>query len=107
MTDNDKLSQVETKANDILKDHNGVYLEKRLYTALKKEFPNLSRADFREVLNELLYEDYVLEHGLIKPMTDKNTKKSGANHVKGKRSGKGASKPQRVPGKREIWINMR
>jgi hypothetical protein len=102
MNNNDNPSQIETRANDILKHHNGVYLEKRLYAALKKEFPDLSRADFREVLNELLYEDYVLEHGLIKPMTDKNTKKSGANHVKGKRSGKGASKPQRVPGKREI-----
>ena len=102
MTDNDKLSQVETKANDILKDHNGVYLEKRLYTALKKEFPNLSRADFREVLNELLQKDYVLEHGLIRPLTDKNAKKSDKAYVKDKRSGKGASEPQRVPGKREI-----
>ena len=102
MTDNDKLSSVEIRANSILKDHNGVYLEKRLYSTLKKEFSDLSRADFREVLNKLLYEDYVLEHGLIRPMTDKKARKSDETYGKGKRSGKGDSKPQRVPGKREI-----
>lgn len=105
MTDNDKLSPIETRANDILKHHNGVYLEKRLYTTLKKEFPQLSRADFREILNELLYEDYVLEHGLIRPMTDKKAIKSGENYVTGKRSGKGASNSKRIPGKREIEWN--
>ncbi len=102
MTDKDKLSSIKTKADDILKHHNGVYLEKRLYSTLKKEFPHLSRADFREVVGELLYEDYVLEHGLIRPMTDKKGRKSDKNYVTGKLSGKGASKPQRIPGKREI-----
>ena len=102
MTDNDKLSAVETKANHILKHHNGVYLEKRLYSTLKKEFSDLSRADFREVLTKLLYEDYVLEHGIIRPMTAKKARKSSETYSKGKRSGKGASEIQRVPGKREI-----
>ena len=102
MTDNNKLAPIETRANDILKNHNGVYLEKRLYTTLKKEFKDLSRADFREVLNKLLYEDYVLEHGLIRPMTDKKAAKSDETYTKGKLSGKGSSKPQRIPGKREI-----
>ena len=42
-----ELSTIEERAGDILKDHNGVYLDKRLYTALKKEFPGLSRKDFQ------------------------------------------------------------
>ena len=75
MTDNDKISKIKNKADEILKAHNGIYLEKKLYNNLKKEFPDLSRADFREVLNELLQKDYILEHGLIRPFTDKKTKR--------------------------------
>ena len=35
MTDEDRLSQIVGKANDLIKDHNGVYLEKKLYSCLK------------------------------------------------------------------------
>jgi hypothetical protein len=48
MIDDNNLSNIEIRANELLKDHNGVYLEK-LYIALKREIPDLSRADFREV----------------------------------------------------------
>ena len=101
MTDDDELSSIKVRANDILKDHNGVYLEKRLYSILKKEFPQLSKADFRKILNKLLYKDYTIEHGFIRPIRDKKSR-SNENYATGKRSGKGASKPQRIPGKREI-----
>ncbi len=75
MTDDDKLSKIENRADEMLKGHNGVYLEKKLYINLKQEFPDLSRANFREVLNKLLQEDYILEHGLIRPFSDKKTKR--------------------------------
>jgi hypothetical protein len=99
MTDNDKLSTIEKKADEMLKSHNGVYLEKRLYSNLKREFPDLSRADFRNVLDELLQKDYVLEHGLIRPYTDKKTKRS-KKYVDDTKPGKGASETQRIPDKR-------
>ncbi len=54
-------------AQDILENHNGVYLEKQLYIKLKEKFPDIKRADFNEVLNVLMKEDYVLERGLIRP----------------------------------------
>ena len=97
MTDDDKLSKMVTKAHEMLKEHNGVYLERRLHNTLKSEFPQLSRADFREVLSELLQEDYVMEHGLIKPLTDKNRPKG---YIDDEKPGKGAPKPQRIPDKR-------
>ena len=99
MTDNDKLSKIETKANDMLKSHNGVYLEKKLYANLKQEFPDLSRADFRDVLNELLKKDYIREHGLIRPQTDKKTKLP-KKYVEDTNAGKGVSETQRIPDKR-------
>ena len=40
MADDNELSTIEAKAADILKNHNGVYLDKRLYTTLKKQFPS-------------------------------------------------------------------
>jgi hypothetical protein len=99
MTDNDKLSQIEIKASDMLKDHNGVYLEKRLYITLKNEFPDLSRADFKEVLSELLQKGYTLERGLIRPLVDKESKKSSKQYVDDT-PGKGVSEHQRIPDKR-------
>ena len=94
MTD-DKLSKIVSKADEILKEHGRVYLERRLYTALKSEFKDLSKADFKEVLDELLQEDYLMERGLIKPQTDKELKKRA-----GKRTGKGSSDTLRIPDKR-------
>jgi len=99
MTDNEKLSQIETKADEILKSHNGVYLEKKLYINLKNEFPNLSRANFRNVISELLKKDYVMEHGLIRPLSDKKTKRP-KKYVDDAKPGKGASETQRIPDKR-------
>ena len=58
MTDDNKLSKIEERAGDILKDHNGVYLDKRLYAALRKDFPTLSRKDFQEVLENILNNGY-------------------------------------------------
>jgi hypothetical protein len=100
MTDDNKLSNIEIRADELLKDHNGVYLEKKLYMALKREIPGLSRADFREVLNKLLQEDYVLEHGLIRPLVNKESKKLPKKYVDDTRPGKGASETQRIPDKR-------
>lgn len=100
MTDNDKLSSIETKANELLKDHNGVYLEKKLYLNLKQEFPDLSRADFNEVLSELLQKDYVMIRGLIRPKVDKKSKRSSEKYVDDTRPGKGTSDHQRIPDKR-------
>lgn len=99
MTDNDKLLQIEKKADDLLKDHNGVYLEKRLYKDLKRKFPDLTRADFRDILDELLQKDYVLEHGLIRPQTDKKSKRP-TKYVDDAKIGKGTSEVQRIPDKR-------
>jgi hypothetical protein len=100
MTNDDKQSQIETRAYNILKEHNGVYLERRLYTTLKREFPDLSKADFKEILNELLQSNYVLERGLIKPQLDKGSKESSKKYVDGAKPGKGASDHQRIPDKR-------
>jgi hypothetical protein len=100
MTDKDKLSHIEVRADNIIKDHNGVYLEKKLYITLKQEFPDLSRADFREILEELVKSNYVLERGLIRPLMDKKSKKLPNKHVEDKRPGKGASEIQRIPDKR-------
>lgn len=95
MTDNDKLSKIVSKANEILKEHGGVYLERRLYTTLKKDFPDLSKADLKEILDELTKEDYILERGLIKPRLNKESKNRA-----GKRTGKGSSDTLRIPDKR-------
>lgn len=100
MTDNDNLSRIETRADDILKEHNGIYLERRLYNILKREFPDLSRVDFKEVVNELLQKGYVLERGLIKPPVDKGSKRSPEKYVDDTKPGKGASDHQRIPDKR-------
>jgi hypothetical protein len=100
MTNDDKQSPIETRANNILKEHNGVYLERRLYTTLKREFPDLKKADFKEILNELLQSNYVLERGLIKPQLDKGSKKSSKKYVDESKPGKGASDHQRIPDKR-------
>ena len=54
MTDDNELSTIEAKAGEILKGHNGVYLDKRLYAVLKKDFPGLSSKDFNKVLDSLL-----------------------------------------------------
>jgi hypothetical protein len=98
MTDDTKLSTMVEKTNLILKDHNGVYLEKRLYAALKNEFPDLTRKTFQDVLNELLQGEYSLTHGLIRPESDKIHK----NHDTDTKPGKGASKRQRRPEKKGI-----
>lgn len=99
MTDNDKLPLIETKANELLKDHNGVYLEKKLYINLKREFPDLSRADFKEVLDNLLKEGYSLERGLIRPLPNEKLKKVPKKYVDDT-PGKGTSDHQRIPDKR-------
>jgi hypothetical protein len=99
MTDDKKISNIITKADAILKEHGGVYLERRLFNALKSEFPELSRADFKEVLDDLLEQDYVMERGLIKPQIGKEPKES-KKHAGGKRTGKGTSDTQRIPDKR-------
>ena len=101
MTDEDKLSQIEEKANDIIKNHNGVYLERKLYTNLKTEFPNLTRKDFQEVLSQLSQGDYVFERGLIRRVPDKESEKSVKVHVE-KKPGKGDPESMRVPNKREV-----
>ncbi|WP_414469020.1 hypothetical protein [Methanobacterium sp. ACI-7] len=95
MTD-DNLTKIVSKADTILKKHNGVYLERRLYAALKREFSDLSKSNFNSVMNELLEKDYVLERGLIKPQTGEGSKK----HTDSKRTGKGTSNTLRIPDKR-------
>ena len=96
MTDNDNQSKIVSKADEILKEHGNVYLERRLFTALKKEFKDLSKKDFKTVLDELTKEDYILERGLIKPQLNKESK----NKAAGKRTGKGSSDTLRIPDKR-------
>jgi hypothetical protein len=100
MTDNDKLSKIETRADDFLKEHNGVYLEKKLYNALTKDFPDLSRADFKKVLNKLVEERYFLERGLIRPQVEHGSKKSSIKYDDDAKQGKGTSEQQRIPDKR-------
>ncbi|MDD3986083.1 MAG: hypothetical protein PHY59_09500 [Methanobacterium sp.] len=103
MTNNNELSKIEIKAGEILKGHNGVYLDKRLYTVLKKDFPTLSRKDFNKVLNTILTQGYSLERGLIRPLTaNEIEKQQKEEHEIGKKSGKGASGRPRLPDKRGI-----
>ncbi len=100
MKDNEYLASVLRKSNDILKEHNGVYLEKKLYTTLKEEFPELKRADFRKVLKELLESDYVLDRNLIRPVTDKKSEKLSKKDIEDKKQGKGSTESLRIPDKR-------
>lgn len=103
MTNNNELSKIEIKAGEILKGHNGVYLDKRLYTTLKKDFPTLSRKDFNNVLNKILTHGYSLERGLIRPLTaNEIEKQQKEEHETGKKSGKGASGRPRLSNKRGI-----
>lgn len=102
MNDDHELSKIEKRAGDILKDHNGVYLDKRLYTALKKEFPDLSRKDFQEVLDTLLTRGYSMERGLIRRLSANEAEKQLKEHESGKKSGKGASERPRLSTKRGI-----
>jgi hypothetical protein len=97
MTDDNELSKIEAKAREILKNHNGVYLDKRLYTILRKEFPGLSRKDFQEV-----NKGYSMQHGLIRPLTPNEAEKQLQEHESGKKSGKGASDRPRLSNKRGI-----
>lgn len=100
MTDNDKLSKIENRADEILKEHNGVYIEKRLYNALILDFPDLSRPDFKKVLNRLVEERYFLERNLIRPQAGHSSKKSAKRYDEDKESGKGTAEQQRIPDKR-------
>ena len=100
MTDNDKLSKIENRADDILKEHNGVYLEKKLYNALIIDFPDLSRPDFKKVLNKLVEERYFLERNLIRPQVEHGSKKSSKRYDDGTKPGKGTVEQQRIPDKR-------
>jgi hypothetical protein len=102
MTDDNELSKIEAKAREILKNHNGVYLDKRLYTILRKEFPGLSRKDFQEVLENILNKGYSMQHGLIRPLTPNEAEKQLQEHESGKKSGKGASDRPRLSNKRGI-----
>ncbi|MBU4535379.1 MAG: hypothetical protein KKF16_06085 [Euryarchaeota archaeon] len=99
MTDNDKISQIEKRADEILNEHKAVYLERRLYNALKNDFLDISRADFKEVLALLSKKGYVLERGLIKPPMDKGSKKSSKGYDDSS-TGKGVADHQRIPDKR-------
>lgn len=101
MTSDDELSNLETRANAILKDHNGVYLEKRLYSILKKEFPDLTRKTFQDILNKLLEEDFVMQRGLIRPVANKENSEAQKTSA-GKKSGKGGTEKARSPDKRGI-----
>ena len=100
MTNNDNISKMEKRANDLLKGHNNVYLERRLYSNLKKECPKLSRTDFKEILDELLVKEYVLERGLIRLKIDKKSKRSSEKYVDEAKPGKGDSEHQRIQDKR-------
>ena len=103
MTDNNELSAIEAKAGEILKGHNGVYLDKRLYAVLKKSFPGLTRKDFNKVLDSLLTSGYSMERGLIRPLTANEVEKQQKEeHESGKKAGKGASERPRLSTKRGI-----
>jgi hypothetical protein len=102
MTDDNKLSKIEARAGDIIKDHNAVYLDKRLYAALRKDFPSLSRKDFQEVLENILDKGYSMQHGLIRPLTANEVEKQLQEHGGGKKAGKGASGRPRLSNKRGI-----
>ena len=100
MADTDKISQIKEKADEILKDHNGLYLEKRLFKTLKREFPDLSRKDFQDVMEEVLKMGYTLEHALIRPLP--SNEKLVKDYDDGKMPGKGTSDIPRIPNKREL-----
>lgn len=102
MSEDEDLSDIEKRADEILKGHNGVYLDKRLYSALKKDFPKLSRNEFRTVLNNLLEVGYSMERGLIRPLTENEIKVKMKEHEEGKNSGKGSSERPRLSTKRGI-----
>ncbi|KAF5071924.1 hypothetical protein [Methanobacterium aggregans] len=102
MTSSEELSRIEEKACELLENRNGIYLEKRLYKQLRNEYPELSRKDFQTVLDEVLKQGYIMEHALIKPITDKEAKKGEKTYARGKLSGKGASEIPRIPNKREL-----
>lgn len=96
----DNQSSVLKKSLEILKDHNGVYLEKRLYNALKREFPDLRRKDFQDVLDGLLENDFVLERNLIRPVKDKKSKNLSKKDIEDKKQDKGSYESLRIPDKR-------
>ena len=96
----DNQTTVLKKSLEILRDHNGVYLEKRLYNTLKKEFPDLTRKDFRIVLEGLSENDYILERNLIRPAKDKKSKDLSKKDIEDKKQGKGTSDSLRIPDKR-------
>lgn len=96
----DNLSSVLEKSFDILEDHNGVYLEKKLYNTLKREYPDLTRKDFREVLEKILENDYALDRNLIRPLKDKKSNKLSKKDIEDKTKGKGTSDSLRIPDKR-------
>lgn len=100
MIANNEFSKIENRADDILKEHNGVYLEKKLYNTLILDFPDLSRADFKQVLNKLVEERYFLERGLIRPQVVHGSKKSSKRYDDGTKPGKGTAEQQRIPDKR-------
>jgi len=102
LSEDEDLSAIEKKADEILKDHNGVYLDNRLYSALRKDFPTLSRKDFRKVLDNLTKTSYSLERGLIRPLTENEIKVQMKEHEEGKNSGKGSSERPRLSNKRGI-----
>jgi hypothetical protein len=102
LSEDKDLSAIEKKADEILKGHNGVYLDNRLYSALRKDFPNLSRKEFKKVLDSLLETGYSLERGLIRPLTENEIKVQMKEHEEGKNSGKGSSDRPRLPTKRGI-----
>jgi hypothetical protein len=101
MTYDDEFSNVLERVNEILNDHNGVYLEKRLFTLLKKEFPDLTRTNFQSVLNKLSDEDYVMQRGLIRRLPSKKSEISKKEY-NDRKQGKGASDTSRIPDKRDI-----
>lgn len=78
----DKLSRIKKEAHDMLKQHNDVYLERQLYSRLKKKFPDLTRADFRNVLDGLLEKGYILEREMIRPKVKKTRRTSYADDTK-------------------------
>lgn len=102
MVSDEELSMIEKRADEILKSHNGVYLDKRLYPALRKDFPKLSRKTFQKVLDNLLNSGYSIERGLIRPLTENEFKAQVKEHEEGKNSGKGSSGRPRMPEKRGI-----
>ncbi|UTB32020.1 MAG: hypothetical protein NKF70_11025 [Methanobacterium sp. ERen5] len=102
LSEDKDLSTIEKKADEILKGHNGVYLDNRLYSALRKDFPELSRKDFRKVVDNLLETGYSIERGLIRPLTENEIKVQMKEHDEGKNSGKGSSDRPRLSTKRGI-----